>query len=100
MAPERSDFVDTFRRTVEQFAALNSAERRAERIAFALDRPATAGWCVLFGGIADILDGRIAQDLRESIRALGLDATQATSSAASACTEKSGTSTTSARTGT
>jgi hypothetical protein len=38
MAPERSDFVATFRRTVEQFAALNTAERRAERIAFARER--------------------------------------------------------------
>jgi len=35
----------------------------AAGVAFALDRPATAGWCVIFGGVADILDGRIARYL-------------------------------------
>ena len=35
----------------------------AAGVAFALDRPATAGWCVLLGGIADILDGRVARYL-------------------------------------
>jgi hypothetical protein len=38
MAPERADFVATFRRTVERFAELNAPERRAERIAFAQER--------------------------------------------------------------
>ena len=35
----------------------------AAGVAFALGRPATAGWCVLLGGVADILDGRIARYL-------------------------------------
>jgi glycosyltransferase involved in cell wall biosynthesis len=38
MAPDRSGFVPTFRRTVERFAELNTPERRAERIAFAQER--------------------------------------------------------------
>jgi len=33
----------------------------AAGVAFALGRPAVAGWCVLLGGVADILDGRIAR---------------------------------------
>ncbi len=38
MARDREDFVATFHRTVERFAELNTAERRAERIAFAGER--------------------------------------------------------------
>ncbi|MDE2773640.1 MAG: CDP-alcohol phosphatidyltransferase family protein [Gemmatimonadota bacterium] len=30
-------------------------------VCFALDRPALAGWAVVMGGIADILDGRVAR---------------------------------------
>jgi CDP-diacylglycerol--glycerol-3-phosphate 3-phosphatidyltransferase len=30
-------------------------------VAYAAARPAAAGWCVLLGGLADILDGRIAR---------------------------------------
>ncbi len=33
----------------------------AAGVAFALGRPVLAGWSVLFGGIADVLDGRIAR---------------------------------------
>jgi phosphatidylglycerophosphate synthase len=33
----------------------------AAGVAYALRAPAAAGWCVLLGGLADILDGRIAR---------------------------------------
>lgn len=40
----------------------------AAGFAFALGRPALAGTCVLLGGVADILDGRVARSLRVASR--------------------------------
>jgi CDP-diacylglycerol--glycerol-3-phosphate 3-phosphatidyltransferase len=48
----------------------------AAGVAFALGRPVLGGWAVLFGGIADILDGRIARARGlASVRGAFLDST-------------------------